>query len=468
MRTVLTDCQDMTDFERGLAEQCLKLGDHFDCLWLQWYRRMVIPYHALSATEQKQYKIDLAASGIRKFDCTAFDYSQETGVANQQPWCQAFPAEIEAICQVLKSIVQLAKRHKEPELEWYFAALAAAYACTDISQLESRWELVDRRWICLPPTHRLVPIHNMEAGYDHPLVVTPEFILLVRVPQDEVVVRSLREQAIALNCTLAPNEAAVTETADKLTKADVFNACPLMRAGGPCHFAPYGRVIPARQDVAREGSKLFVEPLTMHYVLLLYQDCLNRYVSPALRQRCIELLTVEDLVHYSIVHDLGHFVGCTAEMEKKLGGALMDCAEEARASVTGVCILTQATSSETDRLLSSLVVIMTSRLLIMFVKESLTNTTLNAYQLENTYIANVFFETGVLCLTEDGLVIDFGKAKEGDWLAAFRQFAGDVLEVYQSVVDSGDISMLYEKTEDECTPSDQTNELIRWIANRPL
>ncbi len=155
-----------------------RLGILLDAFWAKWFEKIVSPYQSLDEANKKLYEKSTRDT-LAQYDYTVFDYGHD-GCANRKTWTTAFPEEILAIIAILEKLKEVCA---EDSLANYFQTLKRAYACTEVELLESVWANVDRAWIKIPPTSRLVPVHGMESGYEHPFCVSPEFRLEVRTAE---------------------------------------------------------------------------------------------------------------------------------------------------------------------------------------------------------------------------------------------------------------------------------------------
>ncbi len=456
------NCADTRVFERELFALCTKLGPYYDTLWVKWFSDVVAPYQARTDDEQSHYHRTVLPQLAPQFDYTVFSYTDDTGVTDRQPLATKYPQEIAAIGELLASARELSRQESEPALETYFAALRDATQCPTIDRLETCWEHVDRAWIRIPPTSRLIPVHGMEPGYEHPVCVSPEFRLEVRTTQAQEDITARRNGSIEYARVLRLSPHLVDAARNHLEQIDIAVFCSSIRSGIALNMRFSGQAVPNRQEVLSEGGRIFMDAANNERITGIYRETFTEHVTQKTARTFAHHITPEIMQIHTIDHELAHPIGRTPESDAALGASLMKNLEEAKASLLGV--LADAWRSGGDpEYRAQLVTVTVARLLRFMHKSTLEDATADPYVRENRAAAYTLFETGVIRLTEEGVAIDPDKARSAIWFDALKELNLAIIRAYES----HDPATLDRLTEHYCDPAyPPIVELIEWV-NRP-
>jgi hypothetical protein len=449
-------CADASPFERELCAAGAKLGTLYDHVWAKWFSRVADPYQRLDAKGKAEYEATVKGTLAPLFDYTVFDYRPTIGIYNRKTMVEAFPQEIQEIVLILKELSRASDRSGQLELSKYFAALARAESCDDIQLLEERWAAVDLAWVRIPPTCRLMPVHSMESGYEHPFVVSPEFRLDIRTDQSRKEIEERRSGTIAHARALGLSQRLIDCAEDHLRHIDIGVFCSVVRAGVALNFRIAGQAVPNRQDVLAEGGRIFMDAPNNARMTEILRGLFERHATtPGFAQYMTPTLTQ---IH-TIDHELAHPVGRTSESDKAMGLRLMKDLEEGKASLLGI-LADEWRAGGDPEYRKALITVTIARLFRFMHKSMLENPTSAPYVRENRVAAYTLFEAGVIALTPEGLIIDVENAQSSVWFDALREFNRSVIAAYQS----HDVRELDRLTERYCDNGYQpVVDLIAWV-----
>lgn len=462
VRRALARCADASEFEQRLVSIATRLGTLHDELYLKWFTQVAAPYQALDAKGQARYVEKAKEVLAPQFDYTVHNYDPGQGFGLRLPMAVAFKEEIDRIASLLFDASILCLNAGHAELGAYFDTLRNAYSCTDFGEVEKAWTAVDQAWVRIPQTDRLLPVHGMESGYDHPFGVMPEFRLEVRTKylEDEIELR--RRGSLEHAQAIGLSDALIGEARGRLSRTDVAVFYAAIRAGSAINFRYAGQAVPNRMEVQAVGSRIFVDKAANKRMTEIYKEAYVQHVAPS-STSLVELITPLAMQEHTLFHEFAHPQGRTMASDQAMGGSLMKCLEEGKASLMGVGAEEWRVKGDPAVRLE-LVVLTVVRLFRMFNKNVLENPTMAPYVRENRAAAFTLFETGVIRTSEQGLEIDVERAKSAAWFEALHTFYTDVINAYQS----HDVSRLQELTEHYADEAHgPTVWLIEWV-NRKM
>ena len=416
----------ITPTEWQLFRYAAALGRAHDELWTKWFQCVAAPYQELDAEGKKQYE-KMAKKWLSAYDYTVPEFSTTLGCVGQMSWAEAFPDTILRICELLEG---MAKVSVEPELKVYFEKLLKAYAMPFIEHLESCWAEVDRAWVNIPTTCRIVPMHGIESGYEHPFGVSPEFRLEIRTAESRDVIEACRVAAVQHAHAIGLSDPLVDVAAQRLGRTDIGVFVSAIRAGVSLNFRYAGQAAPNRQDVLAHGGRIFVDrsasiiackPLTQ----LLDEHC-TKETAAALKP----FITAENQTLHTIIHEFAHPIGRTIEIDDALGNEGRSFLEEAKATLLGTVAEEWRDSTPEKRL--TLVALTVARVIRFMRKTTFENPTVAPYVRENLVAATTLFDSGVMRLVKDGITVDLEKAQSSVWFDRLRTFDRAVLSAYQA------------------------------------
>ncbi|MDP3726396.1 MAG: hypothetical protein Q8R36_04335 [bacterium] len=401
------------------------LGRLQDIFWTKWFAKVVSPYQSLAEADKKRYE-ESTRGTLSQYDYTVFDYENDRCV-DRKTWALAFPKEVVAIIDTLRKLEETCPKES---LSNYFKALRNAYACTEIRSLESVWANVDRVWIKIPSTSRLIPVHGMESGYEHPFCVSPEFRLEVRTAEFRDVITERRSSVIEHAVSLGLNKNIIDVAKQKLGRIDISVFTCAVRSGVNLNFRIAGQAVPNRQDVLAEGGKIFVNSSTSKHSTDLYRAYLKESCAPKTYEALKDFVDASALITHTVDHEYSHPVGCTPESAEALGGDVMKLLEEGKATMLGNLADEYQNSAPENRL--RLIALTVARLIRFMRKTTLENATSAAYVRENFVAITTLVESGVMKLTEKGLEVDVQKAQSRAWFEHLKEFCVGVINAYQA------------------------------------
>ncbi len=415
---------DISEDEKRLFFDCAVLAEFTDRFWAKWFEKVAVPYQLLREAEQQHY-CELVKDVLAQNDYTAFTYDKAKGCMERVSWARSFPGEIADILSILEVL-------KETPLEGlgpYFSALHTAYACEDIAKLEDRWTKVDEAWVRIPRSSRLVPVHGMEPGYEHPFGVSPEFRLEVRTGDCKDMMQKIRASTLEHAEAIGLSAELLKVLSQKLERIDISVFTGALRAGTSLNFRIAGQAVPNRQNVLQEGGRIFVDKASGPRAAKRYIENIEKHCTQDTRDVLVPLITGDAQLAATTSHEYAHPVGRTKESDEGLGAEVMKLCEEAKATLLGVLAEEYEDRGAAHRL--SLVANTVGRVLRFMDKTELENSTFAPYVRENVASATTLLESGVMSLTPHGVVVDIGKAQGDAWFDALRKFNRGVLIAYK-------------------------------------
>jgi len=429
-----------------------QLGRLHDVLWAKWFAAIVVPYQSLDETDKEQYK-KLVEGQLAQYDYTVFGFNFTKGCINRRTWAVAFPDDIRAIVETIGKLALTLNPFAD-----YLEALKNAYACTEIERLESLWAAVDWAWIKTPTTSRIIPLHGMEAGYEHPFGVSPEFRLEVRTGKARNYIAEARIGTIKYAESLNLSQKLLELTSQKLGHIDVSVFTCAIRAGLSLNFRFNGQNVPNREDVLTEGAKIFLNESSSRRGRERCFENLDRHCAPETAKLLKGYISLEALLAFVINHEFSHPVGCTEKSDKGIGGDVKQLLEEGKATVLGILADEWRNSTLDNRM--TLIARTVARVILFMYTANLENPTFAPYVRENLVCATMLFESGVMELSENGIIINLEKAQSRVWFEHLKEFATLLIAAYQAE-DKDEIRRL---TIRYCNKADKPlASLIAWV-----
>jgi hypothetical protein len=444
----------LTQDEETLVSDSIALASAIDKLWAAWYESLVVPHYVLTPTMQARAE-SLMKQRLPQFDYTVYEYSPHGGIVGRVGWAQAFPAQTEEICSILRRMAAT----PIAGLKAYFTALERAYGCTNISRLETLWETVDIIWTQIPRTTRLIPMHGIESGYEHPYGVSPEFRLEFRVGASGGSMDAYARATITHARTMGISEQLLEILEEKLRRTDIDVFLTMIRAGVSVNFRYSGQAAPNRQRILAEvGGRIFIDAMAPGQKMRSYLGLLERYCTESTRTALAPLITEQAQNDATVAHEFAHFVGRSPESDAALGTSHLKLCEEAKATHCGILAAQLMDPSPVHR--ASLVANMAARTLRFMQDGNRRDPTTAPYVRENLAAVTTLFESGVMSLSAEGVVIDADRAASSAWFDALRPFVRGVLDAYQTH-DGPALERLAQRYCSEEHP--QVASLIEWV-----
>lgn len=450
----VTDCKDITTAEWVMCCYGEGLGRLHNQLWAKWFMRVVSTYKSLDEDGKKQYE-ELAKGQLAQYDYTVFDFDPKRGCINRETWATAFPEEIQKIAEDLRGLIH---DSDDEVMNQYFDSLYKAYTCTDVEQLETVWANVDWAWINIPNTSRIVPVHGMESGYEHPFCVSPEFRIEVRTEEARDLIEMRRVGTVEYAKAMRLSDELIDNASKKLERIDISVFTTAIRSGGNLVFRYAGQAVPNRQDVLVEGGKIFADRSAPINSTPLHIGYLEESCVPETFEALKGYITPLNMQVSTIDHEFAHPVGCTPESDEAIGGEVKKLLEEGKATFLGILADEWRESTPENRL--TLVTLTVARLIRFMKKENLEDSTFAPYVRENLIAATTLFESGVMTLSKDGIVIHIEEAKSRRWFMHLNEFCTSLIGAYQS----GDKKEIRRLTERYCDKDyEPIAKLIAWV-----
>ncbi|MFH1749444.1 MAG: hypothetical protein ABH837_00870 [bacterium] len=441
---------DITPVERLLLETGSRIASFVDLLWADWFKKVVVPYQSLPEYERKAYEKRLE-SQLDQYDYTVF---------NRQTWAKAFSQQgtITAITDLLKGLCESEVIRETPGLSEYFNCLILAYECTDIAQVEKYWAGVDWAWIELPRELRIIPVHGMENGYEHPFCISPEFRLEVRTENQEVrtLVDSIRAGTISYSKELGLGDEFIDVVTSKLGLLDIDEFVCAVRSGVSLNFRISGQVVPNRQEVMNIGGKIFLNPTTGPILVERYNHFAKLHCLPDTAQMVNSSLAASSFTLHTTTHECFHPVGCTQEVDKALGDD-KPILEEGKASLGGILVTDSVNNGALSHRID-LAILCLTRPLRFFHKTALSNPTIAPYVRECKITVVTLYRAGVFTLEKDGVKINIDADRLSDWIREIEIFIKKLLHAYANK----DTVLLHLLREEYCEDPIVTR-MINWI-----
>lgn len=463
MHLAIDQCQDVSDEERPMFFHGSRLARATSELWFKWFERVVVPFQRLKADEREQCKAFLLTV-LSEYDYTVFDLIRDSAsgfsVANRQTWAQAFPDEILTIKGIITELL-LTQVHSNP-IRNYLCALLNAYGCAEIDRLETYWAEVDQCWIEISTTTRVLPVHGMENGYEHPRCVSPEFRLEVRDHGAQEMIDRMRAATVDFFRTLKLGkpknlQELIRVLKGKLERTDVGTFLPALIGGVCLNFRYAGQAVPNRQQILAQGGRTFLDPNNCQEAVALYHEFLDKNCTPKTAKMLKPLITADALLRYITSHELNHPAGRTAQSDTALGNALT-LLEESKATIGGILSNLQDADSPEHRL--TIVAMALARIIRALHKTFLENATFANYVTESMVLAKILMVNQVIELTPKGIEVDLFAAEYSGWVPTCRDFFTKVVEAYTQ----RDTSALEQLKANFCTPETRNMAaLIAWI-----
>ena len=450
----IEDIGDITRAELQLCMHCMALGQAHDHLWAAWFRCVAAPYQALDADEKKQYE-QMAKKCLSAYDYTVSEFSHTLGCVSRISWAEAFPNIILKICVLLEEMLRL---NIEPELKEYFEKLIIAYTMPIVEHQERCWAEVDRAWVNIPTTCRIVPMHGIESGYEHPFCVSPEFRLEIRTDESRDVIEACRTAAVNHGRAIGLSDTLVGVASQRLGRTDIGVFVSAIRAGVSLNFRYAGQAAPNRQDVLAHGGRIFVDKAASIIACKPLIQLLDEHCTKETAAALKPFITAENQTLHTIIHEFAHPIGRTSEIDTGLGSEGRALLEEAKATLLGTVAEEWRDSTPEKRLI--LTALTVARVIRFMRNDTRTNPTVAPYVRENLVSLTTLCDSGVMRLAKDGIEVDVEKAKSSAWFDALRRFDRSVLAAYQA--HSADILRIL--TEEYCDQEAQpTASIICWV-----
>ena len=423
LKGIVLSNKDITRKEKNLFMISLPICELVDKLYCRWFEKIVNNYHSLGDAEKVLYKNTLKDQ-LSRYDYTVFDCLGVQAVENRQTWATAFPEEIDQIVAILKDNDIL----EDEIISNYFSALANAYACKNISQLENLWAEVDKAWTLIPSTCSFLPVHGME-NYEHPFGVSPEFRLLIRTNNGEQeLVNKIKHSTSKFAYNIGVKEKLTSIADEKLKTIDLGVYITALRAGCNANFRITGQVVPNRQDILATGGKIFIDLESIKHGVNNYKEFLIKHCDSERKELFSDLLTDTGLILHTAAHECTHPMGCTEESDAMLGEK-KSYLEEAKATCGGLAnILENAACKEQMELVTFSV----ARVCRFFTTATYKNSTVKAYVNENLVMANLLINSGLVEVTNKHVKINFSKDGLYKWSVSLKEFYYEVIKGYHS------------------------------------
>lgn len=415
------------------ADELIMLTDLFvplatDKLWYRWFRELVVPLEILDEAEKTDKKNELKKL-MNEYDYTVFINDQ------QLTWARAFPVETQELIEALK---RLENQLRDKRVKKYIRNLIRAYGCDKIGDLERRWTSVDYAWIEIPKDCRVFPVHGMEAGYEHPYGVSPEWRIMVRLDFGKKEIKEICDIVPKVANSLGADAELLKRKLDYIDIGVFYTA---IWAGMTMNFRIAGQAVPNRQDVLSRGGKIFTDLDSEYLAVERYKEILYKHTPEPAAKILSEYINTLTMAEHTAGHEVSHPAGRTEETDQKLGDSLK-LLEEAKATMCGN--LVNESRGEENRL--RIVAETVARFCRFFSKTTLENPTLKQYVWENMVACNTMHRAGVIKIGDGCIEVDLERAKSRAWFVELEKFVKDIFTAYKS----GDSNTLQKMNKELC------------------
>jgi len=329
--------QGLTQTERMLLLAGFNIGRQFDSIFPKWWKWVVVPYRTSPLLPEKiqellrhthrtnQYAVLMNPDGspIAHLTSDAIRHSK------QVPLRRAFLQEVLAIRTILLRLVEELPAG-EKEYRQYLLALYNALGCSHLSSMERMWLSVDKAWVRIPATARVIPVHMMEWGYLHPRCISPEFHMRWRTDEHADVIKLMRQQMRQLALRVGN----ITDPA-KIDGVDVGTFLTIARGGSDMDFRFVGQSIPNRPKAQSQGMKVFLDGDAMGRRMERHRYTLEHCLDQATLEWVLQSFSLTDMYALVTGHEFGHPFTITNDLLKAFG-TTMRLAEEGKATLLGI------------------------------------------------------------------------------------------------------------------------------------
>lgn len=419
-----------------------------DHIWVKWFERMVSPYQKMTLEERRHFESRISES-LRSPGYTVFDFDPATGFSGQQTWAEAFPREIRIICRILKLFTRKKlKLSRRSVLPAYFKALRLAYECQEIDQLKKRWSAVNRLWVQIHDETRILPMHSLGIGYEHPCCISPEFRLEVRIiNSNQAEFNNIRLGVeLCVDALVGMEDAKISSSIQELKRTEInFFECAI-RSGASMNFLLGGEMVPNFEDVPQEGGKILLARSAISSTAACLRHDIRRHCTSSTRGFLRRLPNYNTILQHFIGHEFSHII---SSQENLL--------EEAKATVLGILANEYLESTPEKHL--ELVALAVGSILDSLHYSEINDQTMVDYTREHLLLANTLFRSGVIKMTKSGLRVNVEQARSRAWFEELEEFICELLWTHHRQ-DESNLERLVKRY---CKRTGPVAELIAWI-----
>lgn len=223
---------------------------------------------------------------------------------------------------------------------------------------KSAGEPVDIAMVAFGSDHKLVPMHGIEAGYEHPFCVSPEFRLCVRSDLQASLIASFRQGTVDFAKLISPSPDAISDLKGKFGHIDVAAFYDIIRSGVALNFRYAGQCAPNRPDVQNTyGGRIFIELTQPALMCKKLRGLIKKHCVPDTAAQLMPLIMPDGHWEHTLGHEFFHPFGRSIKIDDALGDA-EELLEEAKglsrrrtrhASPHGVRIAAFATGRDASR-----------------------------------------------------------------------------------------------------------------------
>ncbi|PIT88560.1 MAG: hypothetical protein COU29_02150 [Candidatus Magasanikbacteria bacterium CG10_big_fil_rev_8_21_14_0_10_36_32] len=437
---------DINPAEKTILRTSAIIAQSVNRLWLKWFAAVVLPFQKMTLLERQNLE-SRAVGYLPKPDYTVFDYDSDTeSFSNRKTWAEAFPREIDIICRRLKIFKWSKINSKQGSVfPAYFKALGRAYGCKKINQLKKYWEKVDQLWFKINKESRILPVHNMMYGYEHPFCVSPEFRLEIRVSNENIIFGDIRMAVESCVKSLIDTECLkINNSILALQKIEVGMFECAIQSGAAINSPNGGEMI---SNSKKEGGKILLAHSMLQSTGIYFAREIRRNCTFRTKKNLQDCFHQNAILYYYLGHEFGHLI-CGAQ-DIKL--------EEAKASA--ISILANEYMEDTPEKRLSLVAVALGDVLSILNKSALNELTTDDYTRECLMLANTLFRSGVIKLTKRGIRVNLEQARSRAWFEQLEEFVYELLLAYRD----NDKVNLERLTKRYCRKIGPVAELIDWI-----
>jgi len=422
LKELAKQSKDLNPVERELLVRGFDIARLFSKMFSKWWDMMVVPWRANPHSKEEAYQEKAGKAILDRKDGNRYTVLvNQDGTPITEPltldvirkakrlfWIEAFPEEIARAVQFIKALIAVLP-DEEQEYRAYFRALVKALTCRNIKAMEKLWANVDRTWVRIPRTKRIVPVHPMEYDYLVPGLIAFEFRMMVRVQDFADIIETVRQHVKALAA-----EIGLPEDPAKIECVDIAVFVTFVNGGCSVDFRYAGQSVPNRPPVQRLGMKIFLDGPSMVVRHDKHIRTVRKCLYPKTLQWVENVFTLEAMYALVAGHELDHCILTTKKVIRK-GGMTKHNVEEAKATALGIAGIARAVEAGLwgqDGPLTLAAAVLNDCLRMMD-RNLFTDPKFKAYTCECMMIITALVRCGLLTIVNGKLFVDRNAANLG-------------------------------------------------------
>jgi hypothetical protein len=413
---MLANNLEIESWEKNVIIKSTKLGDLFDQFYFDWIKKVVVPFKMTVEScglSQGQIIAKLNGAGLVNM------YSVIVGIDGSTPdqydmgnlrrykiipLLDAFPI----IHDIRKTILELGiymRTEEKYEYARYFLCLYLAFGCQDLDDMERVWSKVDLVWVSLPKESRIIPIHNMETGYDHPWIVIPEFKLVWRSKKGSDIILRMTS-----NVEKIAKEFGDEDYHNKIQRLDIAPGITLISSGSAIVFRYTGQSVPNRPAIQKIGIRTNVDILSVRNRIPMYLEMVRSCTTITTFKWLTANIGTENTLRYVAGHEAGHPVLISQLLINEFG-ARKSNVEELKADTLSLMasILTCTNDNERVKVSSQVIAEITANACRLLEETSFKSPHLRPYMNSMMVYVNIMKECGFMEIRNGKIHLNFDK-----------------------------------------------------------